>query len=323
MTRHAVTTPELDRAEQEWWQRNSDLEERFCWVQTPSLQNLLRGRYLREVAGVVQPGDSVLEVGCGTGWFAILLAQQGISNVVGVDFSPAQIARARAAAGRAGVHDRARFEVGGLGDIGRGLDRRPDVVVMHAFLHHLSTDEIRRVLAAAAALLAEGGRLVVFEPVGVQDGRPGPPIALRLQRRMERAPMTLHRCRLRPIGTAEAEVRRRLSDRGVGTAAPFGPAPKEAPFEARELEGLLEEHVKIDRCVPGLATAHLVTQEMLMAQLSQPRFWQAALLPAAWLARALDRRLLAIDPAPSTVWVFHLYLCSKPAAPAFGPSPRG
>jgi SAM-dependent methyltransferase len=324
MTRHAATTPDLERAEQEWWQRHADLEERFCWVQTPRLQKLLRGRYLGVVAGVVGPGDSVLEVGCGTGWFSVLLARRGVADVVGVDFSAAQIDRARAAARRAGVHDRARFEVGDLGDLGDlghlgdlgdGPGPRFDVVVMHAFLHHLSTEEIHRVLDAATALLADGGRLVVFEPVQARDGGTAAPLCLRLLRRMERAPDTLTQRRVRRVGVAEAEVRRRLAGRGVGTQAPFGPAPKEAPFDPGELEGLLGAHVTIERVVPALGLAHLVAQEMLVAQLSQPRLWAAVLPPAAWLARILDRRLLAVDPAPADVWVFRLYLCSKPAAP--------
>jgi SAM-dependent methyltransferase len=50
----------------------------------------------------LEPGDRVLDVGCGTGRHAVPLAAQGL-QVTGVDLSPAMLARAQARAAAAGV----------------------------------------------------------------------------------------------------------------------------------------------------------------------------------------------------------------------------
>lgn len=50
----------------------------------------------------LEPGDRVLDIGCGTGRHAVALAAEGL-QVTGVDLSPAMLARARARAVVAGV----------------------------------------------------------------------------------------------------------------------------------------------------------------------------------------------------------------------------
>lgn len=54
-------------------------------------------------------GKTVLDVGCGTGRFCFPLAQSGAGRVVGVDFAPAMIERARAAARELKLEDRCEF----------------------------------------------------------------------------------------------------------------------------------------------------------------------------------------------------------------------
>jgi demethylmenaquinone methyltransferase/2-methoxy-6-polyprenyl-1,4-benzoquinol methylase len=54
----------------------------------------LRWRRLAASA-VVRPGDRVLDAACGTGDFALADAQAGAAHVVGVDFSPRMLERAR------------------------------------------------------------------------------------------------------------------------------------------------------------------------------------------------------------------------------------
>lgn len=311
MARYDTTTDALDRAEQEWWAAHGDLEERFCWVQTPAVRRLLRRRYLAEIAAVVPPGGSVLEIGCGTGWLGRELAGLGAGAVAGIDFSAEQVDRARAAAHEAGLDDKVRVEVARPVDL---LDegRRFDAVVAHAVLHHQSVAEIGDTIEVVAGLLVPGGRLALFEPTMVPADRPGGTAtpALKALRRLERLPMSLHRRRLRPVGAAEAAARYELSTRHVGDG-PFGPAPKEAPFAPGELPALLGERFRVDSCTPRLALAHLVAQEVLLAGLSQPRAWAAAAPPLVAAARALDRRVMARPPAG--VWVFELYLCTRRA----------
>ena len=306
MARYPTTTAALDRAEQEWWHDQADLEENFCWVQPPHVQRLLRRRYLRRIAREAGPTDTVLEVGCGTGWLCLLLSETGVASVTGIDFSSEQIRLARAAAARAGATS-VHFEVASLDEVvdqGRGFD----VIVMHAFLHHLATSEIRNVLAGARKLLAPGGRLVLFEPV-LHGPAGGPrPLPLRVLNKIERLPLGLSVRGLRPMSAEERGVRDRLEHRAAARL-PFGPAPKETAFEPDELVELLREHVRVVDRVPVASSCFLVAEQLLLAELSQPRLWRVLRSPLLRVSSLLDRRLVAATPPPTGVWVFELLVC--------------
>jgi hypothetical protein len=120
--------------------------------------------------------------------------------------------------------------------------------------------------------------------------------------------MELARRGIRRVGDREREIRAHLADRWAG-ALPFGPAPKELPFRPEELQGFLDERFTILRRSDELSNAHLVAQEALIAQLSQPRLWRTLLRPMLWLARALDRRLMRNRPPPNSIWIMRLYEC--------------
>ncbi|MEO5678484.1 MAG: class I SAM-dependent methyltransferase [Acidimicrobiales bacterium] len=309
MARYPTTTVDLDLAEQRWWHEHADLEERFCWVQPPEVQRRLRGHYLRRIAAEAGPADRVLEVGCGAGWLSLRLAEAGVASVTGIDFSPEQIRLAQAASARQRAPG-VSFEVASVDDLvttGRSFD----VVLMHAFLHHLSTAEIREALAGTRRLLAPGGRLLVLEPV--MHGAPGGrrPVALRILNKIERLPLGLSARRLRPISPEERAVRHRLEQRPAAEA-PFGPAPKEVAFESDELVALLEEQVRVDERMPVASACFLVAEQLLLAELSQPRLWKTLRAPVLRVTSALDRRLVGASPPPDGVWIFELLICRTP-----------
>jgi SAM-dependent methyltransferase len=56
-------------------------------------------------------GKTVLDIGCGTGFFALESLKHGASSCVGVDLSSAAIQEANEFAKESGLQDRARFEV--------------------------------------------------------------------------------------------------------------------------------------------------------------------------------------------------------------------
>ena len=60
-------------------------------------------------------GSRVLDIGCGSGRYAVEFARRG-AEVVGLDFSSTMVEMARRAAEAAGVADRCRFEVGNFRD---------------------------------------------------------------------------------------------------------------------------------------------------------------------------------------------------------------
>lgn len=68
----------------------------------------------------IEPGDTVIEVGCGVGIVSIVAARLGAGRVIGTDISEEAIGFARANADKLGVGDRIDFRVGDLFDPVRG-----------------------------------------------------------------------------------------------------------------------------------------------------------------------------------------------------------
>jgi SAM-dependent methyltransferase len=113
-------------------------------------------------------GGPLLELGCGTGRvLAPCAAAMGPgSGAVGVDVSPAMLARARARMAASGLQDRVRLELGDMRTV--RLDGRfPLVTVPFRSLFHLpADDDWRAALASVRAHLEPGGRFAadVFVP---------------------------------------------------------------------------------------------------------------------------------------------------------------
>ena len=80
------------RVKDYWTQRSHD----FGTVRKNELENEMGQRWLREIEKFLPKGRSlnILDVGTGTGFFAVLLAQQG-HRVEGIDLTPAMLEEAR------------------------------------------------------------------------------------------------------------------------------------------------------------------------------------------------------------------------------------
>jgi predicted TPR repeat methyltransferase len=76
-------------------------------------------------------GKTVLEIGCGTGFFSLETLRSGASSCVGVDLSSAAIHEANEFAKESGLQDRARFEVANAASSPQPAS---DVVVMDKVL---------------------------------------------------------------------------------------------------------------------------------------------------------------------------------------------
>ena len=120
----------------------------------------------------IQPGEQVLDVGCGTGTLALLVARREgrAGRVVGVDPSTEQISRARSKAARHKVP--VDFQIGVIEHLAFP-DQTFDVVLSTLMMHHLPAPLKHQGLAEIARVLKPGGRLIIadFKPKKERKGR--------------------------------------------------------------------------------------------------------------------------------------------------------
>lgn len=117
-----------------------------------------------DLAGL-EPGGSVLDVGCGTGSLAILAKQRvgPTGTVSGIDASPEMIARARKKARKARAE--VRFEAAVV-EAMPFPDATFDFVLSTMMLHHLPDDARHQCLREIRRILKPGGRLLVVDFAG-------------------------------------------------------------------------------------------------------------------------------------------------------------
>lgn len=110
---------------------------------------------------LIQPGDSVLDVGCGTGEVTLRAKQRAKhGHVYGIDPAPEMIAVARKKAARKGLE--IDFRVGVIEALPFG-DSSIDVVTSSLMMHHLPDDLKMRGLAEIYRVLKPGGRLLIAD----------------------------------------------------------------------------------------------------------------------------------------------------------------
>ena len=127
----------------------------------------LRGAVWAELAPLVRPGDTVLELGCGTGEDAVWLARRG-ARVVATDAAPAMLEVARQKAVVAGVTGRvafAQFDASrGEGTFLPRWEEKFDLVFANFGVLNCLPE--RRPLAEALALWVRPGGKAVFVVMG-------------------------------------------------------------------------------------------------------------------------------------------------------------
>ncbi|MHB1034972.1 MAG: class I SAM-dependent methyltransferase [Pirellulales bacterium] len=136
-----------------WW---------FAWF---SISNPLR-RLVHDpqkiVGPYVRPGMTVLDVGCGVGWFSIpmagLVGHEG--RVIAVDLQPKMLDMLRRRAEKAGVADRIQLHKCDAHRL--GVEAETDFALAFAMVHEVPDSD--RLLREIHACLKPGGKLLLAEP---------------------------------------------------------------------------------------------------------------------------------------------------------------
>ncbi|MDB5451964.1 MAG: Cyclopropane-fatty-acyl-phospholipid synthase [Caulobacteraceae bacterium] len=114
---------------------------------------------------MIQPGQTVLDIGSGWGGLAMTLARDYGAQVTGVTLSTEQLELARERVQAAGLSDKVTFE---LTDY-RDLDRRFDRVVSVGMLEHVGAPHFYDYFATVKRLLADDG-VALIHSIGRMDG---------------------------------------------------------------------------------------------------------------------------------------------------------
>ncbi len=136
------------------------------WWAAPFTIDIPLRRWLHDpqkiVGPYVEPGMTVIDVGCGVGWFSIPMARmvgdQG--KVIAVDLQPQMLAMLRRRAEKAGVV--ARFETHACAQDRLGIRAQADFALAFAMLHEVP--DPRRLLGEIHDCLKRGGKLLLAEP---------------------------------------------------------------------------------------------------------------------------------------------------------------
>jgi ubiquinone/menaquinone biosynthesis C-methylase UbiE len=134
------------------------------------------------IASQVEPGERVLDVGCGTGALAIRAARRG-AIVKGIDVNPEMLAIAREKARQEHLEEKIELEEKGVAELDAEKPEAFDKVTSGLCFSELSRDELAYTLDQVARILKPGGLLLVADEI-----RPGN-LAARAVHSLARAPL--------------------------------------------------------------------------------------------------------------------------------------
>ena len=133
-----------------------------------ALQNVMGARRNRQEFARrmvrAQPGDRILDIGCGTG---VLRTHLGDVTYIGYEPNSRYVA-----AGRRLLGDAAELHVGIFDEQAAAAHAAFDVAVVSAVLHHMDDEQARALFALLASCLKETGRVVTLDGVYVDGQSP-------------------------------------------------------------------------------------------------------------------------------------------------------
>lgn len=138
---------------------------------------LTNDRAFRRIGRSIRRGESMLDLGCGTGHMSLRFGNR-FREVTAVDHSPGMLEQARlhlVAAGRKNV----RILCSDVFDYVRSCPPASfDLIAATGFLHHVLEHDLAPLVAGVKRLLKPGGQLLIQEPIRL----PGVVVPARIER---------------------------------------------------------------------------------------------------------------------------------------------
>ena len=144
--------------------------EHAGWLSTPVRRLITDPR--RVLRGLAGPGDVVMDLGCGPGFFTLPLAEAvgDGGRVIAVDLQAAMLDRVRGHAARRGLLERIRLHQCGAGSLGLSDVAPVDFALAFWMVHEVPDKD--GFLREVFGIVKPGGRFLLVEPMGhVSKGR--------------------------------------------------------------------------------------------------------------------------------------------------------
>jgi ubiquinone/menaquinone biosynthesis C-methylase UbiE len=142
--------------------------EHAGWLSTPVRRLITDPR--RILKGLAGPGDVVMDLGCGPGFFTLPLAEAvgDHGRVIAVDLQAAMLDKVREQAARRGLLERIQLHQCDAGSLGLSEVAGVDFALAFWMVHEVP--DAVHLMAELFAALRPGGRLLLVEPRGHVGG---------------------------------------------------------------------------------------------------------------------------------------------------------
>jgi SAM-dependent methyltransferase len=141
----------------EYWREKTDAGPRFTG-------EMFSSKRAREQAFHLEGGRSLLDFGCGTGDILFHLAA-GFETVIGVDFSPAMLEKARGRMGALEGGGRVALVVADESSVWERVPGTFDRIISTQVAQYLTRAQVERFFAKARERLNPGGRIIFFDVI--------------------------------------------------------------------------------------------------------------------------------------------------------------